>query len=330
MAHQFGTDEPLLLCFPKRTKLKGLLEVVSSSTEFDAVPLRRHEDIVLRRIYDRVPVKLERVDFEAHHFKTFFLQAHFSRIQLPADLAADQVLVLEKVLSLLSACVVVMSSNAWLSALGAMDLSQICPEVIKRCKDAGIESVYDIMEMGDDKQTVLIDVSIESTPKSWSAPTYESPITHNLSAWLPFGNTLVILLSRAILSSTLENSTTQRAVMTRTLYYSYAVSDEWLLQEAARMGIRDPREEIVIFNTCMIIMIRAGLFMGRSAIKRVTAPPTGEQEYWCFTMASNDRSDNLPNPRGKGIRPVREESYQRLKQLLGLDHEPCWYPYVEA
>ncbi|KIJ15100.1 hypothetical protein PAXINDRAFT_99638 [Paxillus involutus ATCC 200175] len=120
------------------------------------------------------------------------------------------------------------------------------------------------------------------------------------------------------------------SVMTRTLYYGYAVSDEWLLQEAARLGIRDPREEIVIFNTCLTIMIRAGLFMGRSAIKRVTAPSTGEKEYWCFTLASNDRSDNLPNPRGKGVRPVREESYQRLKQLLGLDHEPCWYPYVEA
>ena len=169
------TVEVYTLSLKERTKLKGLLEVVSSSAEFESIPIRRHEDVLLRRIYDRVPVKLDRADFEAPHFKTFLLlQAHFSRIQLPADLAADQVLVLERVLNLLSACVDVMSSNAWLNALGAMDLSQMCvqacwdsdsplkqiphfePDVIKRCKDAGVETVYDIMELEDDKRNELL------------------------------------------------------------------------------------------------------------------------------------------------------------------------------
>ena len=155
--------------------MKGLLEVVASSAEFEMIPIRRHEDVLLRRIYERVPVKVDSVNYEAPHFKTFLLlQAHFSRIQLPPDLAADQVLVLEKVLNLLSACVDVMSSNAWLNAMGAMDLSQMCvqamwendsplkqiphfePDVIKRFKDAGVESVYDIMEMEDDERTKLL------------------------------------------------------------------------------------------------------------------------------------------------------------------------------
>jgi pre-mRNA-splicing helicase BRR2 len=185
------------LSLKERTKLKGLLEVVSSSAEFETIPIRRHEDALLRRIYDRVPVKLDRTDFEAPHFKTFLLlQAHFSRIQLPPDLAADQVLVLEKVLNLLSACVDVMSSNAWLNALGAMDLSQMCVQamwetdsplkqiphfeqdvrfislrftkvpysflllqVVKRCKQAGIESVYDVMEMEDEKRNELLQMT---------------------------------------------------------------------------------------------------------------------------------------------------------------------------
>jgi len=125
------TVEVYTLSLKERTKLKGLLEVVSSSAEFETIPIRRHEDALLRRIYDRVPVKLERADFEAPHFKTFLLlQAHFSRLQLPPDLAADQVLVLEKVLNLLSASVDVMSSSAWLSALGAMDLSQMCVQAM--------------------------------------------------------------------------------------------------------------------------------------------------------------------------------------------------------
>ncbi|EGO30085.1 putative RNA helicase [Serpula lacrymans var. lacrymans S7.9] len=171
----YVTVEVYTLSLKERTKMKGLLEVVSSSAEFETIPIRRHEDVLLRRIYDRVPVKLDQADFEDPHFKTFLLlQAHFSRLQLPPDLVADQSLVLEKVLNLLSACVDVMSSNAWLNALGAMDLSQMCvqamwetdsplkqiphfePEVVKRCKDEGIESVYDVMEMEDDKRTALL------------------------------------------------------------------------------------------------------------------------------------------------------------------------------
>lgn len=171
----YVTVEVYTLSLKERTKLKGLLEVVSSSAEFESIPIRRHEEALLRRIYERVPVKLDRVDFEAPHFKTFLLlQAHFSRIQLPADLAADQILVLEKVLNLLSACVDVMSSNAWLNALGAMDLSQMCvqamwetdsplkqvphfdDDLIERCKAASIESVYDIMEMEDEQRSQLL------------------------------------------------------------------------------------------------------------------------------------------------------------------------------
>ena len=83
------------------------------------------------RIYERVPVKLDQADFDVPHFKMFLLlQAHFSRIQLPPDLVADQKLVLEKVLNLLSACVDVMSSNARLNALGIVGLSQMCGQAM--------------------------------------------------------------------------------------------------------------------------------------------------------------------------------------------------------
>lgn len=135
------TVEVYTLSLKERTKLKGLLEVVSSSAEFETIPIRRHEDVLLRRIYDRVPVKLDRADFEAPHFKTFLLlQAHFSRLQLPPDLAADQTLILEKILNLLSACVDVMSSNAWLNALGAMDLSQMCVQGVWE-KDSPLKQI---------------------------------------------------------------------------------------------------------------------------------------------------------------------------------------------
>jgi len=34
--------------------------------------------------------------------------------------------------------------------------NQISIQVIKRCKDAGIESVYDVMEMEDDRRNELL------------------------------------------------------------------------------------------------------------------------------------------------------------------------------
>ncbi|KAG9310461.1 Sec63 domain-containing protein [Chiua virens] len=174
------TVEVYTLLLKEHTKSKGLLGVVSSSAEFEAIPIRRHEVVVLRRIYDRLPAKLEQVDFEAPHFKTFLLlRAHFSRLQLPPDLAADQVLVLEKVLL---ACVDVMSSSAWLNVLGAMDLSQMCvqsmwetdsplkliphfePEVhsLDDSRERALASNLRIIEMEDDQRSELLQMGISA------------------------------------------------------------------------------------------------------------------------------------------------------------------------
>jgi pre-mRNA-splicing helicase BRR2 len=67
-----------------------------------------------------------------------------------------------------------MSSNAYLNALGAMNLSQMCvqgiwdsdsplkqipgftSDVIKRCVDGGVTSIYDVMEMEDDQRNSLL------------------------------------------------------------------------------------------------------------------------------------------------------------------------------
>ena len=169
------TLQTFTLSLTSRTKLKGLLEIVTSAAEYEDLPIRKHEDVVLKRVYDRVPVKLSETNYESPHFKAFvLLQAHFSRLTLPPDLVTDQTLVLTKVLNLLSACVDVMSSEGWLNAFGAMELSQMVVqamwdrdsplrqipnfsnEIIQRCKEGGIESVFDLMEMEDDQRTELL------------------------------------------------------------------------------------------------------------------------------------------------------------------------------
>ncbi|KAI7166925.1 Sec63-domain-containing protein, partial [Hortaea werneckii] len=132
------------------------------------IQIRRHEEGILQRIYDRVPVKLAEVNFESPHFKAFvLLQAHFSRMQLPTDLAKDQELILRKVLNLLSASVDVLSSEGHLNAMSAMEISQMVVQamwdrdsplkqiphfednVVEVCNKAGINDVFEFMEAMD-------------------------------------------------------------------------------------------------------------------------------------------------------------------------------------
>ncbi|KAJ5660322.1 hypothetical protein N7507_006773 [Penicillium longicatenatum] len=122
----FITMQTFLLSLSARTKLKGILEIVTSATEFESIQMRRHEEHILRRVYDRCPVKMSEAAFDSPHFKAFvLLQAHFSRMQLPIDLAKDQEDIIRKVLNLLSACVDVLSSEGHLNAMNAMELSQM-------------------------------------------------------------------------------------------------------------------------------------------------------------------------------------------------------------
>ncbi|KAL6715877.1 Pre-mRNA-splicing helicase BRR2 [Lecanora helva] len=164
----FITMQTFLLSLTGRTKLKGILEIVTSATEFESIQIRRHEDHILRRIYDRVPVKMAQPAYESPHFKAFILlQAHFSRMQLPVDLAKDQETILSKVLNLLSGCVDVLSSDGHLNAMSAMEMSQMVvqamwdrdsplkqipyftPEVIKAANDSGANDIFEFMDLMD-------------------------------------------------------------------------------------------------------------------------------------------------------------------------------------
>ncbi|PNH38017.1 hypothetical protein VD0004_g8789 [Verticillium dahliae] len=159
------TMQTFLLSLSARTKLKGILEIITSATEFETIQIRRHEDGILRRIYDRVPVKMSQPAYDSPHFKAFvLLQAHFSRMQLPIDLSKDQEIIVSKVLSLLSATVDVLSSDGHLNAMSAMEMSQMVvqgmwdrdsplkqiphfsPEVVKAANEFGIKDIFDFME----------------------------------------------------------------------------------------------------------------------------------------------------------------------------------------
>ncbi|KAL8813589.1 MAG: hypothetical protein Q9200_000131 [Gallowayella weberi] len=164
----FVTMQTFLLSLTGRTKLKGILEIATSATEFESVQIRRHEDHILRRIYDRVPVKMAQPAYESPHFKAFvLLQAHFSRMALPIDLAKDQEIIVSKVLNLLSGCVDVLSSEGHLNGMSAMEMSQMVvqamwdrdsplkqiphfsDEVISVAIKAGVSDIMEFMDAMD-------------------------------------------------------------------------------------------------------------------------------------------------------------------------------------
>lgn len=113
------------------------------------------------------------------HIKTnLLLQAHLSRIQLGPELQGDTEQILSKSIRLIQACVDVLSSNGWLSpAVAAMELAQMVTQamwskdsylkqlphfnqdIIKRCKEKNIETVFDIMELEDDDRISLLQLS---------------------------------------------------------------------------------------------------------------------------------------------------------------------------
>lgn len=164
----FITMQTLLLSLNGRTKMKALLEIITSATEFEAIPIRRHEEAIIRRVYDRLPIKMAEPVFESPHFKAFvLLQAHFSRLQLPVDLLKDQELILKRVLNLLSASVDVLSSEGHLNAMSAMEMSQMVvqamwdrdsplkqlphftPEAIAAANKAGLNDIFEFLEAMD-------------------------------------------------------------------------------------------------------------------------------------------------------------------------------------
>ena len=176
-AISYLTMQTFALSLTERTKLKGLLEIVTSAAEFDSLAIRRHEDLVLRRLYDRLPVKLD-IDFEDPHHKAFILvQAHFSRLQLPSDLNLDKDFVIALLPKLLSACVDILSTEGFVNAVNAIEMSQMCiqalwdsdsplkqlpffdDEMIARCIEAGVEDIAQIAELEDNVRDSILQLS---------------------------------------------------------------------------------------------------------------------------------------------------------------------------
>jgi len=159
-----------------KTKLRGLLEIVTAASEFEDLPVRHGEETLLRQLSGRLPQKVAGKKFNDPHVKAnVLLQAHLSRIQLSAELQKDAELVVSRAVRLIQACVDVLSSNGWLvPAINAMEFSQmmtqamwskdnilrqlphISQEAIERCEAAEVATVFDIMELEDEERDKML------------------------------------------------------------------------------------------------------------------------------------------------------------------------------
>ncbi|KAI5746607.1 hypothetical protein M8J77_005420 [Diaphorina citri] len=181
----YTTIELFSLSLNSKTKIRGLLEIIANAAEYESVVVRQKEDMLLRSLAQRLPNKLTpasgstSVKFNDPHVKTnLLLQAHLSRLQLGAELQQDTEIILSKAIRLIQACVDVLSSNGWLSpAVAAMEVAQMITQamwskdsylkqlphfnadIIKRCTEKGVETVFDIMELEDDDRLRLLQLS---------------------------------------------------------------------------------------------------------------------------------------------------------------------------
>ena len=176
---QYKTIDIIASSVTAKTKIRGVLEILSASWEFASLPLRFGEEKRVKMLARTQPHNLPDTTYDAHAKTLVLFQCHFSRSSIPGDLRVDQKFILKDSLKLIQAIVDVISSNGWLKpALAAMELSQMIvqglwnkdhplkqiphftDDIIKRCLnykgEEPVESVFDILTIEDDVRNELL------------------------------------------------------------------------------------------------------------------------------------------------------------------------------
>ena len=177
----YTTIERFSSSITSNTKMKGLLEILSSASEYAYLPIRPGEEDVVRRLINHQRFSFESPKVKDPHVKAnALLQAHFSRQSVGGNLALDQREVLLSANKLLQALVDVISSNGWLSlALLAMEVSQMVTQglwgrdsmllqlphftkdLARKCEEnpgKSIETIFDLLEMEDVARRELLNM----------------------------------------------------------------------------------------------------------------------------------------------------------------------------
>jgi len=182
---QYRTIELIASSISEKTKIRGVLEILSASWEFSTLPMRYGEERSLRSLARNLTYKLPAdASYDSNAKALIMLQCHFSRKLLPSDMRPDLSAVLKEATTIIQAIVDVISSNGWLKpALASMELSQMIvqglwnkdnvlkqiphfsDDVVRRCQeykgDEPIDSVLDILTLDDDVRNQLLQLPDE-------------------------------------------------------------------------------------------------------------------------------------------------------------------------
>lgn len=173
---KFSTIELYNTSLTNTTKLRGLIEILSASSEFEKVIIRSGDEDVLYKLSQHCPLKIENAKFNDPHTKVnLLLQSHFSRIKLNSELEQDKQTILIECQKLIQALVDVISSNKWLNpALSAMELSQMIiqamwdkdpillqlpyfnKELCQKFSEKNVNSILEIFDMNPKERVSLL------------------------------------------------------------------------------------------------------------------------------------------------------------------------------
>jgi pre-mRNA-splicing helicase BRR2 len=82
-----STIELFLISLNSKTKIRGLIEIISKAAEYESIAIRHKEDVILKQLLAKVANKIQNIKYSDPHVKTnLLLQAHLSRISLSAKL----------------------------------------------------------------------------------------------------------------------------------------------------------------------------------------------------------------------------------------------------
>lgn len=160
----------------KTSTLRDILLALSYATEFETISVDRDDIPKLSKLEKLLPLKyLDDKRINIVSYKVFILlQAYFSRLSLSVEFKNSLQTILGKVEPLINGMVDILSGEGYLNATTAMDLSQMLiqavwdidiplkqvpfftNDILDKCKDLKVETVYDIMALNDDDRETIM------------------------------------------------------------------------------------------------------------------------------------------------------------------------------
>ena len=163
-----------------KTKLKGLLQILSSAPEYEDIAVGADTEDFLRPILRRVPIAVDDRAGQGLRARKVnaLLQAQFARLAVSPENKAEQAAAVRKAIRLLHAMVDIVSSSGWLQpALEAMEFCQLLTqglwtkdswlmqlphftrELAERCAKDDITGVFDVLDLEDKERADLLGMS---------------------------------------------------------------------------------------------------------------------------------------------------------------------------